>query len=151
MFHFRVTNPKLKNKKLHFELLTRWFKNKKFHSMGGLSFSHIWVTNVKLTNKKTYLIIAVSKLHGLPHSVMFLVFSLLCCEYICDIYLSMQDFNGLWKFNSIFINWITTCWSIYIMEGKQNFFIRNGLFVDNRAYVDIFVKCLRLVLVYRLS
>ena len=63
--------------------------------MDGLLFPHIPVTNVKLINEKTYLIIAVSELHGLPHSVMFFVFSLLCCKYICDIHLSMQDFNGL--------------------------------------------------------
>ena len=63
--------------------------------MGALLFSHIRVANVKLINEKTFLIIAVSKRHGLAHSATFFVFSLLCCKYICDIYLSMQDFNGL--------------------------------------------------------
>ena len=38
---------------------------------------------------------------------MFFVFSLFCCKYICDIYLSMMDFNDLWKFNNIFIYKIT--------------------------------------------
>ena len=42
----------------------------------------------------------------------FFVFSLLCCKYMCDIYLIMLVFNGLRKFNSIFINKITTCRSI---------------------------------------
>ena len=34
--------------------------------------------------------------------LLFFVFSLLCCKYICDIYLSMLDFNSLCKFNNIF-------------------------------------------------
>ena len=38
--------------------------------------------------------------HELPHSVTFFVFGLLCCKYICDIYLSMLGFNGLCKFNN---------------------------------------------------
>ena len=63
--------------------------------MGAPLFSHFRVTNVKLINEKKSLIIAVSKRHGLRHSITFFVFSLLCCKYICDIYLSMLDFNGL--------------------------------------------------------
>ena len=40
-------------------------------------------------------------------ATFFLVFSLLCCKYINDIYLSMLDFNGLGKFNNIVIYKIT--------------------------------------------
>ena len=36
----------------------------------------------------------------------FFVFTLFC-KYICDIYLSMLDFNGLCQFNKIFIYKIT--------------------------------------------
>ena len=39
--------------------------------------------------------------------LLFFVFSLFCCKYICDIYLSMMDSNGLCKFNNIFIYKIT--------------------------------------------
>ena len=38
------------------------------------------------------------------HSILFFEFSLLCCKYVYDIYLSMQFFNGLCKFSNIFIN-----------------------------------------------
>ena len=44
IFYFRVTNSKLKNKKLHFELLTRRLN----------FFFHFWVTNWKLKNKKLH-------------------------------------------------------------------------------------------------
>ena len=37
----------------------------------------------------------------------FFVFTLLCCKYICDIYLSIMDSNGLSKLNNIFIYKIT--------------------------------------------
>ena len=47
---FRVTYSRLKNKKIHSELLTRW-----------LDFSHIRVMKVKLINEKNSLIITVSK------------------------------------------------------------------------------------------
>ena len=58
--------------------------------MGELLFSHFRVTNVELINEKISLNITVSKSHGLRHSVtFFFVFSLLCCKYIYDIYLSM--------------------------------------------------------------
>ena len=49
--------------------------------------------NVKLINENNSFIIAVSKLHGLLFSNTFFVFGLLCCRYICDIYLNMLDFN----------------------------------------------------------
>ena len=39
--------------------------------------------------------------------LLFFVFSLLCCKYIYDIYLSMLDLNGLYKFNNIIIFKIT--------------------------------------------
>ena len=51
--------------------------------------------------------ITVSKWLGLCDSITFFVFSLLCCKYIRNIYLSMLDFNGLCKFNNIFIYKIT--------------------------------------------
>ena len=75
--------------------------------MDAVLFSHFRVRNVKLINEKNSLNIAVSKWHGLRHSTTFFVFSLLCREYICDIYLSILDFNGFCKFNNIFINKIT--------------------------------------------
>ena len=75
LFHFRVTNSKLKNKNLHFELLTRWLnfyffrfrvtnsREKKSlrvtNLMGALLFFHFQVTNVKLINEEISLIIAV--------------------------------------------------------------------------------------------
>ena len=63
---------------------------------------------LKLINEKNALNITVLKWHGLRLSAtFFLVFSLLCCKYINDIYLSMLDFNGLGKFNNIVIYKIT--------------------------------------------
>ena len=59
---------------------------------------------MKLINEKSSLIIAVSKRHGLRHYFTFFVFSLICCQYICDIYLSMLDFSCLCKFNNTFIS-----------------------------------------------
>ena len=38
---------------------------------------------------------------------VFFVFTLLCCKYICEIYLSIMDSNGLSKLNNIFIYKIT--------------------------------------------
>ena len=93
---FQVTNSSLKKKLF-------WVTN----SMGALLFFHFRVMNMKLINEKKYLMTPVSKWHGLRHSITLSVFSLLCCKYICDIYLSMLDFNGLWKFNNIFIYKIT--------------------------------------------
>ena len=75
--------------------------------MGALLFSPFRVTNMKLINEKNPLIIAASKCHGLRHSITFFVISLLCRKYLCDIHLSMLDFNGFCKFNIIFINKIT--------------------------------------------
>ena len=72
--------------------------------MGALLFSHFRVMNLKLINETNSLIIAISKWHGLCHSITFFVFSVLCYKYICDIYLSILDFNDLCKFNNIFIN-----------------------------------------------
>ena len=53
---------------------------------------------------------------------MFFIFSLLYSEYICDIYLSMLDFNG--KFNNIFI---------YKKTFSSCDFILNGLMVYRLA------------------
>ena len=50
--------------------------------MVALLFSYFRVTNGNLINEKNSLIIAVSKWHGLCHSVMFFVFSLVCCNYL---------------------------------------------------------------------
>ena len=106
-FRFRVTNSSLKNKKFHFELIIRrvqfyflTFNNSK----GTILFSHFRVTNAKLINEKISLIIAVSKWHGLPHSITFFVFGSLCCKYICDNYLSMLDFNGLPSSNGLIVD-----------------------------------------------
>ena len=124
-FCFLVTNSRLKNKKFHFELLTRWVH---------FYFVTFELTNMKLINAKISLIISISKWYGLTHSITFFVFSLLCCKYICDIYLSMLDFNSLYKFN-IFINKINRMQVyIIIMKGKQNFFIWNGLAVDRLTW-----------------
>ena len=71
--------------------------------MGALLFPYFRVTNLKVVNEKNFSNTTVSKWHGLCHSVTFFVFSLLCCKYIRDIYLSMLDFNGLYKFNNTFI------------------------------------------------
>ena len=114
------------------------------NSMGPLSFSHFRVTNVKLINEKKSLNITVSKWHGLRLSITLFVFSLLCCKYICDIYLSMLDFNGLCKFNNSL--YLQNCrgdlvsvsyrrndhMQVYmvIIEGKLNFFMWNVLTVD---------------------
>ena len=114
--------------------------------MGALLFSQFRVTNVKLINKKNSLIIAFSKWHGLVHSITFFVFNLLCFKYICNIYLCMLDFNGLCKFNNIFINNLLDYRRnsvivsqtkndhlqayMILMEGKENFFIWNGLIVN---------------------
>ena len=54
--------------------------------MGALLFCHFQVKNMKFVNEKNSLINSFSKWHGLPHSIMFFIFSLLCCKYICDIY-----------------------------------------------------------------
>ena len=63
--------------------------------MAALLFCHFRVTKVKLKNEKISLIITVSKWDGMTHSIKFFVFSLLCCKYICDIYLGMLVFNDL--------------------------------------------------------
>ena len=109
IFFLCFTNSRLKNKKFHFELLTRWVH---------FYFCNYLLRNVKLINEKNCFIIAVSKRHGLPHSIMFFVFSLLCCKYICYIYLSTLEFNGLCKFSNIFINKITTA-GLYNYNGRQ--------------------------------
>ena len=69
--------------------------------MGALLFFHFRAINLKSINEKNSLIITVSNWRGLRHSIKFFVFSLLCCKYIFDIYLTMLDFNGLRKFNNI--------------------------------------------------
>ena len=96
-FRFRVTNLMLRNKTFHFEFLTRWV-----HFYFFTFELWTWrIMNLKLINEKNSLIITVSNWHGLRHSIKFFVFSLLCCKYIYNIYLSMLDFNGLCKFNNI--------------------------------------------------
>ena len=74
-FRFRVTNSRLKNKKFHFELPTWWECT--------FIFSHSSCER-EVDKWKNYLITAISKWHGLPHSIKFFVFSLLCCKYICE-------------------------------------------------------------------
>ena len=124
------------------------------NSMGALLFCHFRVTNVKLINETIFLIIAVSKWHGLPHSITSFVFSLLCCKYICDIYLSMLSFNGSCKFNNIYLLTRLPHASLCNYNGRQIELFHLKRFncgYINRTWVDVFVKCLRLVLVYKLS
>ena len=47
-FHFPVTNLRLKNKKLHFELYT--------NLMGEVLISHFWAAKVNLANEKNPLL-----------------------------------------------------------------------------------------------
>ena len=51
-FCFQVTNSRLKNKKIHFELLTRWVR---------FCFPIFELQNVKLINEKNFLKIRVLK------------------------------------------------------------------------------------------
>ena len=125
--------------------------------MGALLFCHFQNANVKLINEKISLIIAISKSHGLPDSITFFVFSLLCCKYICDICicLSMLDFNGLCKFSSIFISKITRA-GLYNYNGRQNRIFSFEMWIDLildrlTGPGNVFVKCLRLMLAYRRS
>ena len=72
--------------------------------MGAILFSHFRVTNVKLINEKkvgTYYSFKMT--WTMSFYYVFFVFSLLCCKYVCDIFLSMLEFNGLRKFSKIFI------------------------------------------------
>ena len=132
--------------------------------MGALLFFHFRVTNVKLINEKSPLNITLSKWNGLHHFITFLVFSLLCCKYICDIYLNMLDLNGLCKFNNMFIykKEFGSCDSkdewphagLYDYNGRQIKLFQIKCFDGreiNRAYADVCVKCLRSILAYRLS
>ena len=50
-------------------------------------------------------------------------------KYICDIYLSMLDFNGLCKFNNILTKLLYA--GLYNYNGRQiQLFYTNGLMVD---------------------
>ena len=62
-FHFRVTNSRLRNKKLHLALLTRW---------AHFYFVTFELRTLKLITEKISLIIVASKWHGLPHLLRFL-------------------------------------------------------------------------------
>ena len=130
-FHFQVTNSKFKNKELHFELLTRWLnfyffalelltgssKNKTFRFKLLTWWVHFYFLTFNLRKRevdkwKKLLNHCSFKMTWTASFYSFLLFRLLSCKHICDICLSMLDFNGLWKFNNIFINKITTCRSI---------------------------------------
>ena len=91
-FCFWVTNSRLKNKKFHYQLLTWWV--------------HFYFLTFDLRTWSWYMKksfnITVSKWHGLHRSIVFFSISLLCCKYVCHIYLSMRNFNGLSKFNNTF-------------------------------------------------
>ena len=120
--------------------------------MVKLLFFHFRVMNLKLINEKNSLIITVSNWHGLRHSIKFFVFSLLCCKYVYDIYLSMLNFNGLCKFNNIRTRLQHA--SLYNYTERQIELCHMKWFNCEHIYrvlFDIFVRCLRLVLVYRLS
>ena len=73
--------------------------------MSALLFPHFQVTNAKLINGKIPELLQ-SQNHMDVHIFVFVI-SLLCCKYMCDIYLRILDFNGLCKFSNIFINKIT--------------------------------------------
>ena len=151
LFFFRVTNSKLRNKRIQFELLSRWldfyyfvlelwtqvkkyqitfeitdWKTEKvkcwsriivirdfFIEMIYYTIHNIWhigsffvIINVDLALKRYRLWSWYYSTHGLLILLRFFVFNLLCCNYVYDIYLSMLNSNGLWKFN-IFIYKIT--------------------------------------------
>ena len=140
MFHHSVTNSKLKNKKLQFKLLTWWvnfyffcfwvtnwrLKNKKIHiellTWWVHFYFHFWVMNVKLISENNVLIIAVSKWHGLHYSILFFVFSLLCCKYICDI--------------------IWVCWILMGYAGSTTYLLTKlphaGLYKYNGRQIELF-------------
>ena len=67
---------------------------------------------MKLINEKNSLNISFKTAWTASFYYVFFVFSLLCCKYICGIYLSILGFNGLCSattgyFNNIFIYKIT--------------------------------------------
>ena len=127
LFCLRVTNSKLKNIKLHLKLLTGKLK-KQNADLESWSFEisllkwHIIQFRITEKNigKLNFVIIRFRSCsqeiiydHDITQHVecvillRFFVFRLLCCKYICDIYLSVLDSNGLCKFNNIFIHKIT--------------------------------------------
>ena len=55
--------------------------------------------------------------YGQGH-ITFFVFTLLCCKYICDIYLSMLDFNDLCSSTTYLLTRLHMQVYIIIMEGK---------------------------------
>ena len=143
MFHFRVTNALF-----HFELL-KYYSS---YSMSALLFSHFRVTNVKLMKEKNSLNITVSK-------ACFFVSTYLIFVWVCWILIAytsttthLQDYRRYsvdvrQRKNDHMQTYI-------IIIGRQkNFFIWNSLTVDRLtgSKVNVFVKYLRLVLVYRLS
>ena len=96
-FRFRVTNSRLKTDKFRFGLLTRW---EHFYFLTSyVREVDKWRKFLKYYSFKTTWTVSFY--------YVFFVFSLLCCKYIGDIYLSMVDFIGFCNFNNIFIYQIT--------------------------------------------
>ena len=89
--------------------------------MGALLFSHFRVTNVELINDKKFLKYYGFKMTWTTYVILlrFFVFSLLCCKYICDIYLSMLDFDGLCKFKTTYFLTRLPHAGLYDYNGRQ--------------------------------
>ena len=116
--------------------------------MGVLLFSHFRVTNVKLINEKYTLNMAVSKAHGLHHSVTVSLY------LACFVVSTYKIFVWVIWILTTYLFWQRAQKHIYlqdyrrhsvaasqrrndhmqvyinIMEGKYHFLIWNGLMVD---------------------
>ena len=73
--------------------------------MGELLFFHFRVTNVKLINEKNSLINAVQ--NDMDCDILLCFLYLACFVVSTYMIFILLDFNGLCKFNNIFINKIT--------------------------------------------
>ena len=72
-----------------------FFRFRVTNSMGALLFSHIRVTSMKLINEKNLLNYCSFKMTWPASFCYFFCIWLALFKSIFDIYLSMQDFNGL--------------------------------------------------------
>ena len=75
--------------------------------MGALLFSHFRVTNLKLINEKKclakYSSFKMTWTTSFYYTFLYLAFFVVSTYVIFICYLSMLNFNGLGKFNNIFI------------------------------------------------
>ena len=111
-FCFQVTNSRLKNKKNSLRVT---------NSIGALLFSHFRVTNMKLMTW------TMSFCYVFFYSPFFVV-------SICDVYLSILDFNGLCYFSNIFTGLQKTFSSCRPKEE----WLHAGLFSYNGRQVELF-------------